>query len=65
MSMPSYLQGGRVMEGEVRTGNIKAISLMVACLQGSDGGQKCVKISRIFNFGVQLGVTRIRSDLVT
>ena len=38
---------------------------MVVCLQGSDGGQKCVKISRIFNFGVQLWVTRIRSDLVT
>ena len=54
MFMPSYLQGGRVMAGEVRTGNIKSISLMVACLQGSYGGQKCVKISRIFNFGVQL-----------
>ena len=38
---------------------------MVACLQGSDGGQKWVKISRIFNFGVQLWLTRIRSDLVT
>ena len=38
---------------------------MVACLQGSDEGQKCVKISRIFNFGVQLWLTRIRSDLVT
>ena len=38
---------------------------MVACLQGSDSGQKCVKISRIFNFGVQLWLTRIRSDLVT
>ena len=38
---------------------------MVACLQGSDAGQKCVKISRIFNFGVQLWLTRIRSDLVT
>ena len=38
---------------------------MVACLQGSDSGQKCVKISRIFNFGAQLWLTRIRSDLVT
>ena len=38
---------------------------MVACLQGSDAGQKCVKISRIFNFGVQLWLTRIKSDLVT
>ena len=38
---------------------------MVACLQGSDAGQKYVKISRIFNFGVQLWLTRIRSDLVT
>ena len=38
---------------------------MVACLQGSDAGQKCVKISRIFNFGVQLWLTRIRTDLVT
>ena len=38
---------------------------MVACLQGSDAGQKCVKISRIFNFGVQLWLIRIRSDLVT
>ena len=32
-------------------GNIKSISLMVACIQGSDAGQKCFKISRIFNFG--------------
>ena len=38
---------------------------MVACLQGSDAGQKCVKISRIFNCGVQLWLTRISSDLVT
>ena len=53
------------MEGGVRTGNIKSVFLMVACLQGSDGGQKCVKISRIFNFGDQLWLTRIRSDLVT
>ena len=65
MSMPSYLQGGQVREGRVRTGNIKSISLMVACLQGSDAGQKFVKISRIFNFGIQLWLTRIRSDLVT
>ena len=65
MSMPSYLQGGQVMEGRVRTGNIKSISLMVACLQGSGAGQKCFKISRIFNCGVQFWLTRIRSDLVT
>ena len=32
-------------------GNIKSISLMVACIQGSDAGQKCFKISRIFNLG--------------
>ena len=32
----------------------EVLSLMVACLQGSDAGQKCGKISRIFNFGVQL-----------
>ena len=38
---------------------------MVACLQGFDVGQKCLKISRIFNFGVQLWLTRIRSDLIT
>ena len=38
---------------------------MVACLQGYDSGQKCVKISIIYNFGVQLWLTRIRSDLVT
>ena len=38
---------------------------MVACIQGSDAGQKCFKISRIFNFGVQLWLTRIRLDLVT
>ena len=38
---------------------------MVACLQGSDAGQKCVKISGIFNFVVQLWLTRISSDLVT
>ena len=38
---------------------------MVACLQGSDAGQKCFKISRIVNCGVQLWLPRIRSDLVT
>ena len=65
MSMPSYLQGGQLKEGRVRTGNIKSISLMVACLSGSDAGQKCAKITRIFNFGIQLWLTRIRSDLVT
>ena len=64
MSMPSYLQGGQVMEGRVSTGNIKSISLMVACLQGSDAGQKCIKISRIFKFGAPLWLTCIRSDLV-
>ena len=53
------------MERRAGTGNIKSISLMVACIQGSDAGQKCFKISRIFNFGVQLWLTRIRSDLVT
>ena len=56
---------GEVMERRAGTGNIKSISLMVACIQGSDAGQKCFKISRIFNFGVQLWLTRIRSDLVT
>ena len=54
MSMTSYLPGGQITEGRVRTGNINSISLMVARLQGSDAGQKCVKISRIFNFVVQL-----------
>ena len=53
------------MEGRAGIGNIKSISLMVACLQGSDAGQKCFKISRVFNCGVQLWLTRIRSDLVT
>ena len=38
---------------------------MVACLQGSDAGQKCVNISRIVNLGFQLWLTGIRSDLVT
>ena len=38
---------------------------MVACPQGSDAGQKCVKISRISNCGVQLRLIRIRSDLGT
>ena len=65
MPMPSYIQCGWVTEVRARTGNIKSISLMVACIQGSDAGQKCFKISRIFNFGVQLWLTRIRSDLVT
>ena len=37
---------------------------MVAYLQGTDAGQKFVKISRIFNFGIQLWLTRIRSDLI-
>ena len=53
------------MEGREGTGSIKSISLMVACLQGYDAGQKCFKISRIFNCVVQLWLTRIRSDLVT
>ena len=65
MLMPSYLQRCYVREGRACTGNIKSISLMVACVQGSDAGQKCGKISRIFNFGVQLWLTRIRTDLVT
>ena len=65
MFMPSYLQRCLVRRGRAGTGNIKSISVMVACLQGSDAGQKCVKISRIFNFGVQLWLTRIRSVLVT
>ena len=65
MPMPSYIQCGWVTEVRARTGNIKSISLMVACIQGSDAGQKCFKISRIFNFGVQLWLTRIRFDLVT
>ena len=38
---------------------------MVACLQGSDAGEKFVKISRIFNFGIQLWLTRLRSELIT
>ena len=65
MSMPSYLQGGQVREGRARTGSIQSISLTFACLQGSDSGQKCVKISRICNFGVQLWLTRTRSNLAT
>ena len=39
--------------------------LIVACLQCDDAGQKCFKILRIFNFVVQLWLTRTRSDLVT
>ena len=65
MPMPSYIKCGWVTEVRARTGNIKSISLMVACIQGPDAGQKCFKISRIFNFGVQLWLTRIRFDLVT
>ena len=65
MFKPSYLQRCKVREGRAGTGNLKSIYLMVACLQGSDAGQKCGKISRIFNFGVQLWLTRIRSELVT
>ena len=38
---------------------------MVACPQGSAAVQKSVNISRIFNFGVQLWLTRIWSDIVT
>ena len=53
------------MERRAGNGNMKSISLMVACIQGSDAGQNCFKISRIFNFGVQLWLTRIKSDLVT
>ena len=65
LRMLSYLQGGKMTERRAGPGNIKSISLMVACLQGSDAGQKCCKILRIFNFGVQLRLTRKRSDLVT
>ena len=65
MSMLSYLQGWQVSVGRVRIGNIKSISWIIPCLQGTDACQKWVKISRIFNFGVQLWLTRIRSDLVT
>ena len=60
MPMPSYIQCGWMTEVRARTGNIKSIYLLVACLQGSDAGQKCFKILRIFNFGVQLRLTRIR-----
>ena len=54
--------GWTVREGRVRTGNIQSISLMVG-LQG--WRSKICKNFRIFNFGIQLWLTRIRSDLIT
>ena len=41
------------------------LSILVLYLQGSDAGQKCLKISRIFNFDVPLWMIRITSCLVT
>ena len=41
------------------------LTLSVLYLQGSDAGQKYIKIKWIFNFAVPLWLTRIRSDLVT
>ena len=37
---------------------------MAACPQGSAAVQKCVKISKNIQFGVQLWLTRIWSDIV-
>ena len=54
MPMPSYIQGGYVRDARARTGNIKSISLLVACIEGYDAGQKCFMISSIFNSGVLL-----------
>ena len=62
--MLSYWLGGQVRVGRVRIGNIKSISLMVPCLQGTDAGHKCFIISRIFKFGVPLWLTCTRSDPV-
>ena len=46
MPMPSCLLADQVSRGRARTGNIKYISLLVACLQDSDVVQKYFKISR-------------------
>ena len=46
ISMLSYLQGGWVTEVRARTGNIKSISLMVACM-GSDAVQNALNFKNI------------------
>ena len=45
--------------------SMEPLTLLVLYLQGSNAGQKCLKISRIFKFDVPLWLTRIWSDLVT
>ena len=47
------------------TESMEPLTLLVLYLQGSNAGQKCLKISRIFKFDVPLWLTRKWSDLVT
>ena len=62
----AFIYTGWIGDGREETHRkYKVHILIVACLQCSDAGQKCFKILRIFNFGVQLWLTRTRSDLVT
>ena len=52
-------------EGRARTGNIKSIYLLLPAYRAPMQVKNFLNILRIFNFGVQLRLTRIRSDLVT
>ena len=62
----AFIYTGGIGDGREGTHRkYKVHILIVACLQCSDAGQKCFQILRIFNFGVQLWLTRTRSDLVT
>ena len=52
--MPSHLQDWYVPVCRVCTENIDHLTIVVLYLQGSDAGQKCLGISRIFKFDVPL-----------
>ena len=63
MSMHSQLQQWYVRVRRASTENMEPLTILVLYLQGSDAGQKWLKISRIFNFDVPLWMTRIGQTL--
>ena len=52
--MPSHLQDWYVPVGRVCTETIDHLTILVLYLHGSNAGQKCLEISRIFKFDVPL-----------
>ena len=54
MSMTSQLQGWKVRVRRASTESMEPLTLLVLYLQGSNAGQKCLKISRIFKVDVPL-----------